>query len=282
MKNFKISQKLAKLFHLSKELDEDFYESLEDILIEGDFGPKNAMMISDEVRDKKPKTKEDFDKIIRELLTNKIKTADIEPEHGVLNLYLILGVNGVGKTTSIAKLASRYKKENFNVVMAAGDTFRAGAINQLITHGERTGIRVVHQNEGSDSAAVIYDAVSSAVSKKDDVILCDTAGRMHNRENLMKELQKIDKIARKRVDSAHYKKILVIDATTGQNAISQGELFNKAIGIDALILTKYDSTSKAGALVQLGLPIAYVGTGEGYDDIHPFDKEEFMDSLLSN
>lgn len=280
MKKFKIAEKIAKLFRLKKGLDEEFYENLEDILIEGDFGARNAMEISDKVREMKPANIEEFNSVIRNLLQDRIKIADISPVKDELNLYLVLGVNGVGKTTSIAKLANMFSKDGNKVVLAAGDTFRAAAIDQLSTHGERLGVRVVKQENGSDSAAVIYDAISSAMAKKDDVILCDTAGRMHNKENLMKELQKIDKIVKSRVSNANYKKLLVIDATTGQNAISQGEIFNKAIGIDAVILTKFDSASKAGALVQLGIPIAYVGTGERYDDIHQFDKEEFMSSLL--
>jgi fused signal recognition particle receptor len=201
------------------------------------------------------------------------------PEKGKLSVYLILGVNGVGKTTSIAKLATYYGKKDYKVVMAAADTFRAAAIDQLDLHAKRTGTRIVRQENGSDPGAVIYDAISSAQAKGDDIILCDTAGRMHNKENLVKELQKIDKIIKNRIAPECYKKILVIDATTGQNAISQAHIFNEAVGLDALILTKYDSASKAGALVQIGLPIAFVGTGEHYEDIHVFDKDEFLAGL---
>jgi fused signal recognition particle receptor len=191
----------------------------------------------------------------------------------------VLGVNGVGKTTSIAKMATYYKNEGYKVVMAAADTFRAAAIDQLELHAQRTGVRIVRQENGSDPGAVIYDAISSAQARGDNLILCDTAGRMHNKENLVRELQKIDKVIRNRIKPENYKKILVIDATTGQNSISQAQIFNEAVGIDALILTKYDSAAKAGALVQIGLPVAFVGTGEHYEDMHVFDKDEFLTSL---
>lgn len=153
------------------------------------------------------------------------------------------------------------------------------ALDQLDLHAQRTGTRIVRQENGSDPGAVVYDAISSALAKGDDLILCDTAGRMHNKENLVKELQKIDKIIRNRIEPDCYKKILVVDATTGQNSISQAQIFNDAVGLDALILTKYDSASKAGALVQIGIPIAFVGTGEHYEDIHVFDKDEFLTGL---
>ena len=274
-----IGAKLKSLFSFKKTLDEQFFEDLEDLLIEGDFGAKNAMIISDEVRKRKPKTEEEFLGIVSELLQDKVSGIELLPEKGKITVYLILGVNGVGKTTSIAKLATYYGKKDYKVVMAAADTFRAAAIDQLDLHAKRTGTRIVRQENGSDPGAVIYDAITSAQAKGDDLILCDTAGRMHNKENLVKELQKIDKIFKNRIAPECYKKILVIDATTGQNAINQAQIFNDAVGLDALILTKYDSASKAGALVQIGIPIAFVGTGEHYEDIHVFDKDEFLSGL---
>lgn len=276
---FKFAQKLKSLFGFNKTLDSKFFEDLEDLLIEGDFGAKNSMLISDEVRERKPKTQEEFLNIVKELLQDKVSGINLVPTRGKLNAYLILGVNGVGKTTSIAKLASYYGKQGYRVVMAAADTFRAAAIDQLDLHAQRTGTRIVRQENGSDPGAVVYDAISSALAKGDDLILCDTAGRMHNKENLVKELQKIDKIIKNRVEPECYKKILVVDATTGQNSISQAKIFNDAVGLDALILTKYDSAAKAGALVQIGIPIAFVGTGEHYEDIHVFDKDEFLTGL---
>ena len=244
---FGIGAKLKALFSgFRKTLDQSFFDNLEDLLIEGDFGARNAMMISDEVNARKPKTEEEFLGIVRELLEDKINGVELVPDKNELNVYLVLGVNGVGKTTSIAKLATYYKDKGYKVVMAAGDTFRAAAIDQLELHAKRTDTRIVRQENGSDPGAVIYDAISSAQARGDNLILCDTAGRMHNKENLVRELQKIDKVIRNRVKPENYKKILVIDATTGQNSISQAQIFNEAVGIDALILTKYDSAAKAG------------------------------------
>ena len=277
---FGIGAKLKALFSgFKKTLDQSFFDNLEDLLIEGDFGAKNAMLISDEVNERKPKTEEEFLAIVRELLEDKIKGVELKPDKDELTVYLVLGVNGVGKTTSIAKMATYYKNNGYKVVMAAADTFRAAAIDQLELHATRTGVRIVRQENGSDPGAVIYDAISSAQARGDNLILCDTAGRMHNKENLVRELQKIDKVIRNRIKPENYKKILVIDATTGQNSISQAQIFNEAVGIDALILTKYDSAAKAGALVQIGIPVAFVGTGEHYEDIHVFDKDEFLTSL---
>jgi fused signal recognition particle receptor len=196
-------------------------------------------------------------------------------------------VNGVGKTTIIAKMAHRFIKSGAgNVVLAAGDTFRAAAIDQLEIHGERVGARVVKQDHGSDPGAVIYDAVSSAESRGERIIIADTAGRMHNRANLIKELAKIDRIASERLgENGIYKKILVIDATTGQNGMRQAETFHEAVGVDAVVLTKYDSSAKGGLVaaigMKMGLPFAYLGRGEGMDDLVPFDPDTYLDELLA-
>ena len=198
---------------------------------------------------------------------------------------MILGVNGVGKTTTIAKMAKRYSKDGYKVLLAAGDTFRAAAVDQLDIHANRLGMRIVKQQMGSDPGAVIYDAITSAEAHGDELILLDTAGRMHNKENLMKELQKMDKVIHARgVADECYKKFLVIDATTGQNGVSQAMLFNEAVKLDGVILTKYDSAAKGGSLLQIGrllnLPVLFVCVGEGYDDIRPFDKDEFITALM--
>lgn len=279
MKRKGFGAKLASIFGINRTLDESFFEQLEDTLIEGDFGAKNAMMISDEISALKPKTEEEFLSKVKELLSDKVNSITLDPPKDELSVYLVLGVNGVGKTTSIAKMANLYKNRGYKVVLAASDTFRAAAIDQLELHSQKLGCRIVRQNNGSDPGAVIFDAISSAIAKGDNLILCDTAGRMHNKEDLVKELQKIDKIVQGRVKPENYKKILVIDATTGQNAVSQAEIFNKAVGVDALILSKYDSQSKAGALIQVNIPVAYVGTGEHYEDIHVFDKDEYLSEL---
>ncbi|MDD3996847.1 MAG: signal recognition particle-docking protein FtsY [Sphaerochaetaceae bacterium] len=268
--------------------DESFFENLEDALIEGDLGAKTAMAVSDEIRklakSAKPTNARDLQLLMKDLLKSKVRAWQPPVVKGNTNVFLILGVNGVGKTTTIAKLAARYKKDGYAVMMAAADTFRAAAIDQLELHAERVGCRIVKHIQGADPGAVIFDALQSATAKKDELVLADTAGRMHNKENLLRELQKIDKVVKGRVDQQYYHKLLVIDATTGQNGLSQTELFNQAIGIDALILTKYDSAAKGGSIVQiyekLHIPVAFVGTGERYDDIHPFDSDEFLDTLV--
>lgn len=280
--------RLKALFGI-QTFNEEFYEELEDMLIEGDLGARMVMEVSDEVRkiarSEKPKTQEDLQLLVKSLLASKIKSYVPEIHSDKVNVFLILGVNGVGKTTSIAKLATYYTQKGHRVLLAAADTFRAAAIDQLDLHSQRTGCRIVKQDNGSDPGAVIFDAISSAEAKGEDLILADTAGRMHNKENLLRELQKIDKVIHaKGVSDDCYHKFLVIDSTTGQNGISQAELFNQAIGIDALILTKYDSAAKGGALVQigekLGIPVAFVGTGEGYGDIEPFDVDDFLNTLV--
>ena len=283
----KFSAKIKQLFS-SRKIDEAFFEELEDTLIEGDLGARLTDEIIETLR-KEAKAKNlveaaDLQNLMKELLSQYIHAYDVELKDG-LNVFMILGVNGVGKTTSIAKMAKWYTKKGEKVLLAAADTFRAAAVDQLDIHAERLGMRIVKQKMGSDPGAVVYDAVTSAIAQGDDLVLADTAGRMHNKENLMRELQKMDKIVKGRgVKEENYKKFIVIDATTGQNGLSQAMLFNQAVKLDGVILTKYDSAAKGGALVQigknLGLPIAFVGTGEGYDDIHPFDKEEYLDALI--
>ena len=283
----KFSAKIKQLFS-SRKIDEAFFEELEDTLIEGDLGARLTDEIIETLR-KEAKAKNlveaaDLQKLMKELLSQYIHAYDVELKDG-LNVFMILGVNGVGKTTSIAKMAKWYTKKGETVLLAAADTFRAAAVDQLDIHAERLGMRIVKQKMGSDPGAVVYDAVTSAIAQGDDLVLADTAGRMHNKENLMRELQKMDKIVKGRgVKEENYKKFIVIDATTGQNGLSQAMLFNQAVKLDGVILTKYDSAAKGGALVQigknLGIPIAFVGTGEGYDDIHPFDKEEYLDALI--
>ena len=284
----KFREKLKGLFS-SRKIDESFFEELEDTLIEGDLGARLTDEIIEklrkEAREEKAKTVEELQVIMKELLSPYVVTADAALAEGGLNVFLVLGVNGVGKTTSIAKMASYYTDRGKKVLLAAADTFRAAAVDQLDIHAKRLGMRIVKQSNGSDPGAVVYDALTSALAHGDDLILADTAGRMHNKENLMKELQKIDKIISSRgIAPERYKKLLVIDATTGQNALSQAMLFNSAVRLDGVILTKYDSAAKGGALVQigqqLGLPILFVGTGEKYSDIHPFDKEEFLNALV--
>ena len=281
------SAKIKKLFS-SRKIDEAFFEELEDTLIEGDLGAKLTDEIIETLR-KEAKAKglseaAELQALMKEILSYYISPYDVSLKPG-LNVFMILGVNGVGKTTTIAKMSKWYTKKGKKVLLAAADTFRAAAVDQLDIHAGRLGMRIVKQNMGSDPGAVVFDAVTSAIAQGDDLVLCDTAGRMHNKENLMRELQKMDKIVKTRgVKEENYSKFLVIDATTGQNGLSQAMLFNQAVKLDGVILTKYDSAAKGGALVQigktLGLPVVFVGTGEGYDDIHPFDKEEYLNALI--
>ena len=288
MKKRSFGSKIKALFGI-KTLNEEFFEELEDTLIEGDLGARIAMEISDALRalasTEKLVSKEDLQNKMKEILSEKIHSYEPELTSDATNIFLVLGVNGVGKTTTIAKMAAYYKKRGERVLLAAGDTYRAAAIDQLQLHAERTDTRIVKQKDGSDPGAVIFDAIESAQARKDTLILADTAGRMHNKENLLRELQKIDKIITSKIkDPSCYKKFLVIDATTGQNGLMQAQLFQQAIDIDALILAKYDSASKGGTLIQIGsqlnIPVAFVGIKETYDDIHLFDKDHFIHTLI--
>ncbi len=282
------TNKIKNLFS-GRKIDEAFFEELEDTLIEGDLGARLTdeivTKLREEARAERAKTIEDLQRIMKTLLSPYVKEYCPMPPKGELSVYLILGVNGVGKTTSIAKMAQYYTDKGSKVLLAAADTFRAAAVDQLDIHADRLGMRIVKQKTGSDPGAVIFDAITSAQAQHEELILADTAGRMHNKENLMKELQKIDKVINGRgVKPENYRKFIVIDSTTGQNGLSQALLFNQAVKLDGVILTKYDSAAKGGALVQIGqqldLPIAFVGTGESYRDIHPFDKEEFLNALV--
>ena len=284
----KFGEKIKSLFG-GRKIDEAFFEELEDTLIEGDLGARLTDEIVTELREiarKEGLTEaSDLQTRMKDILSGYISGYDEDPEKGHLTVYMILGVNGVGKTTTIAKMSKYFTEKGLSVVMAAGDTFRAAAVDQLDIHAERLGMRIVKQQMGSDPGAVIFDAITSAEAHHDDLILADTAGRMHNKENLMKELKKMDKVIHaKGIEEGRYKKFLVIDSTTGQNGVSQAHLFNEAVHLDGIILTKYDSAAKGGALIQigrtLGLPVVFVCVGEGYDDIRRFDKDSFLNSLL--
>ena len=284
----KFGEKLKGIFK-TRKIDESFFEELEDTLIEGDLGAKVTDEIIEslrkEAKEKKLTEAQDLQEKMKEILSRYVKPYDLELDPKELTVWMILGVNGVGKTTTIAKMSKYFTKRGHRVLLAAADTFRAAAVDQLDIHADRLGMRIVKQRTGSDPGAVVYDAITSAQAQGDSLILADTAGRMHNKENLMKELQKMDKIIKaKNIKSENYKKFLVIDATTGQNGLSQAMLFHQAVSLDGVILTKYDSAAKGGALVQIGrileLPIVFVCVGEGYDDIKPFDKEEYLNSLM--
>jgi len=279
----------AKLRELFGSPGKDFYEDLEDILIEGDIGPTTAAGIIDaarsEIRGRDGKDRERFFELLRSQLAEQLRRETLETVDGAVNLILVLGVNGVGKTTTIAKMAHYFTKQRQRrVLLAAGDTFRAAAIDQLVVWGKRLGVPVVRQDPGSDPGAVVFDAISSAAANRIDLIIADTAGRMHNKAHLVKELGKIDKIAASRLSESAYKKVLVIDATTGQNALRQAEVFHEAIGVDSIIVAKYDSTARGGIVVaiarDLGIPFSFIGVGEKLDDLEPFDSETYLNRLL--
>ena len=281
-------EKFLALFKKKSALSEDFYEDLTDLLVEGDIGAKTAFQIVDELEEICSKKKiSEQDQIIQELkqlLLQSVKAVSLEPQKNKTNIWMILGVNGVGKTTSVAKMAKMYAADGVNVVLASADTFRAAAIEQLAMHAQKTGVRVISHQHGSDPSAVVFDAAEAVRAKGDGLVLADTAGRLHNKENLVRELQKINKTCQLKADEGCYKKIIVIDATTGQNALRQAEVFNEAVGVDAIIMTKYDSTAKGGVAVsigrELGIPVAYVCTGEKYDDISVFNPENYIDDFL--
>ena len=283
-------EKLKSLFTKSSTINEDFFEELTDMLVEGDIGAKTAFEVVDELESicdrEKICSQEGIISKLKELLLKDVRAVSLMPESGRQNVWMMLGVNGVGKTTTAAKLAKYFKNNSVeNVVLASADTFRAAAIEQLALHGERLGVRVVSHQHGSDPSAVVYDAADALHAAGPGVVIADTAGRLHNKENLVRELQKIDRTCATKSDEGCYKKILVIDATTGQNALRQAEVFNEAVKIDAIIMTKYDSTAKGGVAVsigrELGLPVAYICTGEGYDNIAPFNAEAYIDEFLS-
>jgi fused signal recognition particle receptor len=284
-----LGARLKELFTRAPDTEE-FYEELEDLLIEADIGSAVTMAAVDELRaaarGERLSSREDVLSALSHILAGYLRAYRLELDPARLNVLLVLGVNGVGKTTTIAKIARYFEGETGTegVVLAAGDTFRAAAIDQLSLHGERLGVRTVKQAPGADPGAVIYDALESARSREARLVLADTAGRMHSKQNLVNELAKIDKVIRNRAGDAAYRKLLVIDATTGQNALRQAEIFHEAVGIDAVILAKYDSTAKGGILVplskELEIPCAFLGRGETYDSLVPFDVEEYLSDLL--
>ena len=271
--------------------NQEAFEGIEDLLIEADLGYKTASALTEELKQiaksGKLKTSKELFQALKDLLRPMLKVKALEYSSSELNLYLFLGVNGVGKTTSLAKLAFWLVGQGRgHVVLAAGDTFRAAAAEQLQIHGQRQKIRVVAQKHGADPGAVLYDALESARAQGEKVVLADTAGRLHNKVHLVKELQKIDKIAREKVGAGVYQKILVLDATTGQNAFQQALAFHEAVGVDAVVLSKYDSSGKGGIAVaisrELGLPFVFFGTGEKPQDFKVFDVETFLDGLLGD
>lgn len=282
-----LSYKLNKLF-TGGVMNDDFYDELEYILLSSDVGAATTERILEELRDAvdeklirdRAKAKDELKRLLVEILTEP----EI-PEYEYPLVIMVSGVNGVGKTTAMGKLAKKFKNEGHNVLLVAADTFRAAAADQLTVWSERAGVRIVKQSEGADPASVVFDALTSAKAKNNDVILIDTAGRLHNKKNLMDELGKISRVVTREMPDALYLNYIVLDATTGQNALSQVDVFNEVVDIDGIILTKLDGTAKGGVVFaitnELEVPVVYVGVGEGIDDLEPFDPESFVDEILA-
>ena len=274
---------------LSGEINEDFYEELEEILILADFGAETAMeiieMLRDAVREERIMSGDEAKSALRRILVSFLQKENLE-----LNLntkpasVLVIGVNGVGKTTSIAKIAHYLKSNGKTVLLAAGDTFRAAAGEQLGIWAERIGVDMISQGEGADPAAVVFDAAAAAKKRGADVLIVDTAGRLHNKKNLMDELHKISRVLDKELPDCDREVLLVLDATTGQNAVSQAKEFSRSAGITGLVLTKLDGTAKGGIVFslkkELGIPVKFIGVGEAVDDLQPFSPEDFVNALF--
>ena len=277
------------IFNGFSKLDDDFYDELEESLVMADMGAETTMEAVEELKQRCKRNKiKDTDgakacmkEILAEILTVGDPRVDMSRTPAVV---LFIGVNGVGKTTSIGKLAARWKGEGKRVLLCAGDTFRAAAADQLTIWSERAGVDIIKQHEGADPAAVVYDAMSAAKARKTDVVLVDTAGRLHNKQNLMNELNKISRVIDRECPDASRETLLVLDATTGQNGLIQAKQFGESAGITGIVLTKLDGTAKGGIVIaiakELGVPVKYVGVGEQVGDLQPFDAKAFVEALL--
>lgn len=281
-----ISDKLVQIFSHG-EIDDDFYDDLEAVLISADIGAEPSMRIIEELREQVRKDKlRDVDGVkaaLREIMIAMLEeTESLELQYPAV--IMVVGVNGVGKTTTIGKLAAKFLSEKKSVVIAAADTFRAAASDQLSVWADRAKVRIIKHAEGADPSAVVFDAVSSAKSKHTDVLIIDTAGRLHTKSNLMEELKKMHRVLEREYGEANCYNFIVLDATTGQNAISQVEYFDEAVGIDAIVLTKLDGTAKGGVVIamsqSLNVPVKYIGVGEQIDDLEDFDAKDFVDAIL--
>ncbi len=277
------ADRLKALFGRGGEGD-DFYDDVADGLVEGDLGAAEAFALVDRLRAACRAERISGEAAVKEklalLLREDLRSLDAAPDGSAFDILLLLGVNGVGKTTTAAKLASLYRdRYGKKPLLAAADTFRAAAIDQLKIHGERLGVQVVAHKHGGDPAAVVFDAIDAARARSCDFIIADTAGRMHTKAGLMDELKKIDRVVDSKASGARYRKLLVLDSTTGRNAFAQAETFHDAVKLDGVVLTKYDSSARGGAAFsvcgKLGLPIAFVCTGESYGDIAPFDADAY-------
>lgn len=286
-----ITDKIDDLFNNYGEIDDEMFDELEEILIMADVGMSTSMKIIEKLREelkiRKVKDSREIKSVFKDVIEMILNENNNVP-FSVGNeptIIMVIGVNGVGKTTSIGKIAHSLKSEGKKVLIAAGDTFRAAAIDQLKIWGDRVGVNVIHQSEGSDPAAVIFDAVQAAKARNVDVLICDTAGRLHNKVNLMNELSKVFRVIEREFPEAKKEVLLVLDATTGQNAIQQAKVFNEAAEISGIVLTKLDGTAKGGVVLainsELSIPVKLIGVGEGIEDLQSFNAHDFVEALLN-
>lgn len=285
-----LTNKIEKLIIGYADIDDDLLDDLEEALIMSDVGVKTTEKLMADVRKgikkKEINTPEDLKPFLAEKISEILSTGSDETRIAAAGptVLLVIGVNGVGKTTTIGKLAAYYKEQGKSVMLAAADTFRAAAIDQLQIWGDRTGVPVIRHEEGSDPAAVAFDAVKAGRARNIDVLIIDTAGRLHTKSNLMEELKKINRVVQREIAEAPHETLLVLDATTGQNAISQADLFQKTAAITGIVLTKLDGTAKGGVIIglkaELSMPVKWVGVGEGVDDLRPFNAQEFSRALF--
>ncbi|SCL97149.1 Signal recognition particle receptor FtsY [Bacillus cytotoxicus] len=289
------ADKVNDLVYRYRKVDEDFFEELEEILISADVGVTTVMELIDQLKDEVKRRNIQDPKEVQAVISEKLIdiykgeegfSNEINMQQDQLTVILFVGVNGVGKTTTIGKMAHKFKSEGKSVLLAAGDTFRAGAIEQLEVWGDRVGVEVIKQGSGSDPAAVMYDAVQAAKARKVDVLLCDTAGRLQNKVNLMKELEKVKRVIEREIPGAPHEVLLVIDATTGQNGLSQAKTFREATNVTGIVLTKLDGTAKGGIVLairnEMDVPVKFVGLGEQMDDLQQFQPEQYVYGLFAN
>lgn len=285
-----IAESVNSIINSFTRIDEDFFEELEEMLVMSDIGINTSTEICDTLR-KKIKETGATDPAVIKTMMKEIITDMLGEEEGLIlktkpSVILVIGVNGVGKTTSIGKIASQLKNQGKNVVLGAADTFRAAAIDQLGIWAERAGVSMVKSVEGTDPASVVFDTIASAKAHNADVIICDTAGRLHNKKNLMDELAKINRVISRELPDSSVETLLVLDAATGQNAVNQAKEFKNVTNITGIVLTKLDGTAKGGIIIpirnELDIPVKYIGVGEGIDDLQPFDAKEFVDGILGS
>ena len=283
-----LSNAVSSVIKSFTKIDEELFEELEEILVMGDVGMVTAQKITDLLRKKVKETgttdPEQVKVLLKEIVGDMLRGGNEIKLNTKPSVILVIGVNGAGKTTSIGKLAASFKAQGKSVILGAADTFRAAAIEQLEVWAQRSGVPMIKHSEGADPAAVVFDTISAAKARGSDIIICDTAGRLHNKKNLMDELNKISRIIARELPDADKEVLLVLDATTGQNAVNQAREFDATSGVTGIILTKLDGTAKGGIVLaikdELGIPVKYIGVGEKIDDLQPFDSEDFANALF--